>query len=258
MKKLTAIVLLFSAFVFSGCLDTVEELTIAKDGSGTYKTTMDMSGMFDMIEMMAAMDTSANSQLKKLSDKDIDSTFNLSSVMDTAAGVTEDQRQLYKGATMSLTMKQKDKVFKMAMNYPFKKLEDVQKIIELNASGKGVDIFNKGEKKQEIPPGMEDKGSMPSINNFFDITYKKGLIERRLNETKLEDLKKDEKYSQMKSAGDMLGSITYTSILHLPKPATKVEGAMVKLSDDKKTVTIKSTLADLFDNPKSLGFRIEY
>jgi hypothetical protein len=258
MKKLTALVLILSAFIFSGCLDTVEELTITKDGSGTYKTTMDMSGMFDMIEMMAAMDTSANSQLKELSGKDIDSTFSLRSIMDTVAGITEDQRQLYKDATMSLTMKQKDKLFKMVMNYPFKKMEDVQKIIELNAAGKGMDVFNKGGKKDENLPSMEDKGSMPSINNFFDITYKKGLVERKFNEAKLEDLKKDEKYSQMKSAGDMLGSITYTSIIHLPKPATKVEGTLVKLSDDKKTVTIKSTLADLFDNPKSLGFRIEY
>jgi len=133
MKKLTAVLLILSAFIFSGCLDTVEELTITKDGSGIYKTTMDMSGMFDMIEMMAAMDTSSNSQLKKLSEKDIDSTFNLRSIMDTTAGITEEQRQLYKDATMSLIMKQKDKVFKMAMNYPFKKLEDVQKIIERNA-----------------------------------------------------------------------------------------------------------------------------
>ncbi len=258
MKKLTALLLIFSAFIFSGCLDTVEELTITSNGSGTYKTTMDMSGMFDMIEMMAAMDTSANSQLKKLSEKDIDSTFSLKSVMDTATGITEDQRQLYKDATMSITMKQKDKVFRMAMNYPFNKLEDVQKIIELNASGKGVDVFNKGNKKEENLPEMDDKGGMPSINNFFDITYKKGLIERKVNESKLEELKNNDKYSQVKSAGDMLGSVTYTSILHLPKPVTKVEGTMVKLSDDKKTVTIKSTLSDLFENPKSLAFRIEY
>ena len=258
MKKLTALVLILSAFIFSGCLDTVEELTITKDGSGTYKTTMDMSGMFDMIEMMAAMDTSANSQLKELSGKDIDSTFSLRSIMDTVAGITEDQRQLYKDATMSLTMKQKEKLFKMVMNYPFKKMEDVQNIIELNATGKGMDVFNKSVRKDDNLPTTDEKGSMPSINNFFDITYKKGLVERKYNEVKIEELKKDEKYSMMKSAGGMMESITYTSILHLPKPATKVEGTMVKISDDKKTVTIKSTLSDLFDNPKSLGFRIEY
>jgi hypothetical protein len=62
----------------------------------------------------------------------------------------------------------------------------------------------------------------------------------------------------MKGAEDMMSSITYNTIIHLPKAAKKAEGKKIKLSTDKKTITIKSTLMDLFDDPKSLGFVIEY
>jgi hypothetical protein len=56
----------------------------------------------------------------------------------------------------------------------------------------------------------------------------------------------------------MMGAITFKTVIHLPKAATKAEGEKVALSADRTTVTIKSSLMDLFDNPKSLNFRVEY
>ena len=64
MKKLL-LLLLVSSICFWGCLNSEEDVTINADGSGVYQNTMDMSGMFDMMDMLAAMDTSQNSQLKK-------------------------------------------------------------------------------------------------------------------------------------------------------------------------------------------------
>jgi hypothetical protein len=128
----------------------------------------------------------------------------------------------------------------------------------LNNEGKGVDLLGKNKKDSQGMPGMESKGGFPSINNYYDVTIKKGLIERRVNEEKLAALKNDEQLKEMKGAEDMMSSITYNTIIHLPKAAKKAEGEKIKLSADKKTITIKSTLMDLFDDPKSLGFAIEY
>ncbi len=258
MKKIASLFIAVLAVTLSGCLDTVEELTIAKDGTGVYKSTMDMSSMFDMIEMMAAMDTSANSQLKKIAEKDIDSVLNMRSIIDTAANLTEEQKKLFQDASMSITMKQKDKVFKMGMTYPFKKLEDVQRIMQLNDAGKGVGLFGKNGNDNAALPGMDDKNGFPSVGNYYDMSLKPGLIERKLNEVKLEALKNDDKLKEMKNSEDMMSAITYSTIIHLPKPARKAEGEKLQLSADKKTVTIKSSLMDLFENPKALNFRIEY
>jgi len=257
MKKIASLFIFLAAFTLTGCIDTIEELTIRPDGTGIYNSTMDMGGMFDMIEMMAAMDTSANSQLKKLSDKDMDSVISMRSFTDTASNLTDDQKKLFQDAKMRITMKQKDKVFKMGMTYPFKKLEDVQKIIELNNGGKGVGMFGKGAKENMLGE-MDDKAGFPSLGNYYDMTIRNGLIERKINEEKLAALKNDDKLKEMKSAGDMMGSVTFNTVINLPKPASKVEGEKVKLSADKKTVTIKSSLMDLFETPKSLAFKIEY
>ena len=97
MKKHAFLLMAILTILLAGCLDTVEELDIAADGTGTYKTTMDMSGMFDMIEMMAAMDTSASGQLKKLSEKDMDSVLHLRSITDSAADLTEEQKKIVQG-----------------------------------------------------------------------------------------------------------------------------------------------------------------
>ena len=258
MRKITFLFLSLFAFALTGCLDTVEEITVNADGTGMYQTTMDMGGMFDMIEMMAAMDTSTNGQLKKLSEKDIDSVMSLRSFTDTSSTLTAEQKALFADATMHMTMKQKDKVFKIAMNHPFNNLADVQKIIELNSEGKGVDLLAKNKQDAQDMPATENKNSFPSVNNYYDVTIKNGLIERKVNEEKLAALKNNEQFNEMKGAGDIMSSITYNTIIHLPKAAKKAEGEKIKLSADKKTITIKSTLMDLFNDPKSLGFVIEY
>jgi hypothetical protein len=234
MKRIASFIIALTALVLTGCLDTVEELTIAQDGTGIYKSTLDMSGMFDMIEMMAAMDTSANSELKKLSDKDIDSVLHMREIADSASHFTQEQKELFRDATMSITMKQKDKLFKMGMTYPFKQLEDVQKIIELNEEGKGVGLFGKKGKNSNALPGSDEKGGVPSISKYYDMTIKNSLIERKVNEQKLEDLKNDDKLKDMKGAGDMMGAITFRTVIHLPKGAAKAEGEKVELSADKK------------------------
>ena len=120
MKKLL-LLLLVSSICLWGCLNSEEDVTINADGSGVYQNTMDMSGMFDMMDMLAAMDTSQNSQLKKVSDKDIDSSFSFKSFIDTVTSLTADEKRLFEKATMRMNINQKQKKFKMTMSYPLHK-----------------------------------------------------------------------------------------------------------------------------------------
>lgn len=58
--------------------------------------------------------------------------------------------------------------------------------------------------------------------------------------------------------GDMLEGIKFNTIIRLPRPAKKVSGSGVQLSADKKTLTLKGTMQDLFQNPEAFTYRIEY
>ena len=59
-----------SLFMFTGCIDFLEEITYHKDGSGTYQFTVDMSAMKSMLDGLGS-----NEEQEKDPMKDIDSKF---------------------------------------------------------------------------------------------------------------------------------------------------------------------------------------
>ena len=60
---------------------------------------------------------------------------------------------------------------------------------------------------------------------------------------------------QMSSMGS---PITANYVINLPRPAKKAEGKALKLSEDKKKVTISVTSDDFFETPSKFEYRIEY
>ena len=62
----------------------------------------------------------------------------------------------------------------------------------------------------------------------------------------------------MKQASDMGMGINYTTVFQLPRPVKKIDNPSAKLSEDKKTVTIKYNLGDIFDHPEQFSYNIDY
>jgi len=65
----------------------------------------------------------------------------------------------------------------------------------------------------------------------------------------------------MKSLQQMSGMgspVTVNYVVNLPRKAKKVEGKAVKLSDDKKKVTVSVTSDDFFNDPSKFEYRIAY
>lgn len=52
LKKPLNLIVFASLFVFAGCFELIEEMTLNNNGSGTYQITYDMSASKDMINMM--------------------------------------------------------------------------------------------------------------------------------------------------------------------------------------------------------------
>ena len=254
MKKLLLIICFVSTCLF-GCLSSEEDLIINSDGSGTYKTAVDLSGLFDMMQMMASMDTSENSELKKISDKNIDSVISFKSFIDTVSSLTKEEKKLFEKATVRIKMNQEEKNFKLTMTYPFNRMDDLQKLIELQQSDKVPNPL-----KQSMGDEMAATGDngLPSIDKIMNLTFKKGLIERKIDQEKLDNLKNNEQFKEAGQVEEMLETITFSSTFHLPKAAKNTRGEKLKLSDDKKTVTMNYNLLDLIKTPASLEFKVEY
>jgi hypothetical protein len=52
--------------------------------------------------------------------------------------------------------------------------------------------------------------------------------------------------------------ILCTTSIKLPRPAKKVSNPLIKLSDDKKTATMKYNLLELLETPDKFSYSIEY
>jgi hypothetical protein len=68
----------------------------------------------------------------------------------------------------------------------------------------------------------------------------------------------DEMMNQMKQMSAMGAPMKSNFIINLPRPAKTVEGKNLKLSDDKKKITIANELNDIFDDPSLFEFKVEY
>ena len=251
--------LLLSAIVcFVSCYEVNEEIVINENGGGTFTTKMDMGQMLDMIQAMAGEDEITKEGL----DKALDTTILMKSILESSKDMTSEQRELLRDGKVNLQMDMKQKLFKAQVDIPYKGYNDLQSLM----SGKGNSltglsqlfkgVFDKGEPSTTMDspkePGLED------MNSIFDVIIKDGLISKKINVSKHKAFIDKPEIAQLKqmSSGGM--EILYTTSIKLPRPVKKVESPLVKLSPDKKTVTLKYNLLELLDNPEKFSYTIEY
>lgn len=256
MKKLFLPILISTLLI--GCLETTEGIVINENGTGSYTMNIDMSGMFALMDMMKAEDSMVKSEIPE-DRKNFDSTVLFKSFIDTATDLTAQEKALLRNAVAHIKMNEKEKVFNIKMTYPFTKIDDVSKLIALNGSGKGSNAIQKIFKgKSGSQDGMDQNPNMPDFNEMYQMTYKDGLLERKIKPEKLKEFEEQLKTSTENGMDDMIASVKMNNIIKLPRPAKSVVGEKAKLSDDKKTVTINCTMKDILTNPKAIEYRIQY
>lgn len=251
--------LLLSAIIcFVGCYEVNEEITINDNGSGVFNTKMDMGQMLEMIQSMAGEEELAKEGL----DRVLDTTIFMKSMLDSAKDITADQKELLKDGKMNLQMNMKEKIFKAQVNIPFKGYKNLQSLMSGNGNSmsglsqlfKGV--FDKGQQQPALDspkePGLED------MNAIFDVVIKDGLISKKINAEKHKALVEKPEIAQMQQMASGGMEILYTTTIKLPRPAKKTENPLIKLSDDKKTVTLKYNLLDIFDHPEKFSYSVEF
>jgi hypothetical protein len=104
-------------------------------------------------------------------------------------------------------------------------------------------------------PNGPDMGDFAGI---FDVTVKNGLIEKKVNQEKYKALTERPEMAQMKQLTNSGMEILYTTTIKLPRPVKSSDNPIIKLSDDKKTVTMKYNLLELLDNPGKFVYKITY
>jgi hypothetical protein len=199
-------------------------------------------------------------------DRAIDTVINFASKMDSDKNLTAEQKALMKEGKMRLQLNMKEKLFKVDMNIPYKDFTTLQKLL----SGGGVtgaalsdvmkDVFsNDNDKKNDTIAEEKDMApNMDDFSNFYDVTVKKGLISRKVNADKFKALSEKPEMQQMEQLTNSGMEILYTTTIKLPRPVKNSDNPLFKLSDDKKTITMKYNMLEMLKTPEKFNYTIEY
>jgi hypothetical protein len=191
----------------------------------------------------------------------MDTTFSLENMTDSLGTITDEEKALVKKGKIGIQMNMPDDKFIIKMEFPFSDPAQINKLDKLSSRlmqetlKKQLGSAGKDSSMSDMPSG----GDIPngSIEDYFTTTYSKGVIEKKLNKEKYANVESDAGMKSLKEMAGM-GVGNSTLIINLPRPVKKADGKNVKLSDDKKKVTITSNAEDFFDDATEQEFRIEY
>jgi hypothetical protein len=234
MKKIIYTVSTLMILGLAGCFNVTDELFLEEKGNGTFQTTMDMSGMKDMINMLKTM------MPDSLKDKNegmeglgaLDSLETMWKELETIPGISDVKR-----------VKKEEMIFTVSFRFA-----------NIKALNEAMAARNK-----------KDSGYTAPKMDFF--TFKKGQF--ICNDTTMagigdamkgisgEEGKEDSSGMDLSMLKTMMGDMKSVTIYHMPGKITDYTNKNAKLSEDGKTITMEINLAES-DRVQTLQNDIKY
>jgi len=279
MKKTSWIAGLLMLVVFSGCFDTVDEFTIAENGSGTFVNSIDMGKMLGLLQTMGG----GNDEMKEFEKLKMDTVVYLKDIKDSLKNLNDAEKKIAATGKLRVQINAKENELNFTFTFPFSNTSEIASIQNILKKAKadviefimskltGEDSNKKDSNKEDgnKKKGMFDMGEDDadnkkpeetgvSLDQYYTTVYEKGKFSRKLNKEKYTQVADDKTLKTMQEMGQMGMSINMKTVINLPKPAKKAEGKGVKLSEDKKKITIEGTLDDFFEDGSYFEYNVEY
>ncbi|MGN6418302.1 MAG: hypothetical protein ACTHMC_12470 [Pseudobacter sp.] len=242
------------AFLIS-CYEVNEEVVINENGSGVYESRMDLSQLIELMQSFAGEEEMTKGGL----DKVYDTVISMQSFLDSADEATVKANGWMKDGKIAVKMNIKEKLFKINLNVPYQNLEQLQSLME----GQGAlmkdsftGLMNKGSK--EKAPKDSSEAVFQDIVSLYKVTLDKGLIKKELDAEKYRSLMERPQAGDVKQMANSGMEIIYTSSFKLPGSVKNVSNPLLKVSEDKRTVTVRYNLLDVINDPAKYAFTIEY
>ncbi|HEV7780066.1 MAG TPA: hypothetical protein VGO58_02315 [Chitinophagaceae bacterium] len=251
MRKLVLSVLTVCTLFLAGCFETTQEITLNEDGSGTISNTNDMGPLIALAKNMGAAD-----QMEKAGMTVIDSTVSMKEGADSIPNLTPEEREMVRKGTLTIKANLKEDKFMTNLSFPFNSPSQIPVYTKL--SGKIMAEVMKEKMSDNPAPGADQMPEASSFDDYYTLEFSNGELTRKVNKDKYAGVESDEYLKGIKEAATMGLTMKATYIINLPRPATKAEGKNVKLSENKKKVTISADIEDFFADASVLEFKIKY
>lgn len=211
MKKLLFIFL--PLFIFSSCVEIIDDLLVRKDGSGTLKLTVNLSSSKLKINSALALDSLNGVRVPKLSE--IDQKF---------AFYAEKLREKEGIKLVTTRLNSSDFIYGVTVEF-----SDVEKL------------------ESALKEVLSDVNSNWVNFNFNWISWENGVLSRnniQVPDSQVKKLKKEEVEDLKKG--------TYTSITRFQSPIEKYSNELAKVSENKLNIMIKSSAYSIIENTQLL------
>ncbi|MGK2864777.1 MAG: hypothetical protein ACSLE0_22795 [Chitinophagaceae bacterium] len=251
MQKLLGLLFLGGILGLTSC-ETTREISFNQDGSGVMVTTTDMSSLLGIAKM-------AGKDMNKEEAKSIDTTILLTNMVDSIPDLTSEEKELVKNGKLGLHMSMAEEKLITKLEFPFSNGGQISKLDQVSTKVMQDAMKKKAEEGGEDTPSIPDE-DMPkgSMDDYFVTTYKKGLVEKKHIPEKYATVSDDKSMQALKEMGGQGMPMNTIFIFNFPNPVKKATGKNIKLSPDKKKVTITNSIEDFFEDVSKLEFKIEY
>ncbi len=226
-KNLIAVACL--CLLLTGCLNITEEIFLEKNGSGRYVSTLDVSKMKEMLEMVKAF--APDSSVSK--DMDMSKLDSISDMLGDFSGIP--------GITDVKKEKKDENTYVVSFNF-----KDISALNEaMKRKNKKDSVVAKGDFFSFSPGRFAcNDTSLSGMNDMM-----KGMNAPADN---------DSVAMAMTMMKGMMGDMKYTSIYHLPGKVSSYSNKLSTLSEDGKTLTLVLNLFDESQLNKTLQNNIQY
>src|SRR4030095_8617293 len=138
MKKISWIASLLMLVVFSGCFDTVDEFTIAENGSGTFVNSLDMGKVLGLAKTMGG----GNDEMKDLDKLKTDTIVHLKDIKDSLKNLNEAEKKIAATGTLRIQVDAKEEKLNFTFTFPFSNASEIAPIQSILKKAKADVIDN--------------------------------------------------------------------------------------------------------------------
>lgn len=243
----------FIAFVIS-CYEVNEDIVINENGSGVYESRIDMSKLIELMQTFAGEEELTKNGM----DRAIDTVVTMKSILDSADDDARQKNAWMNDGKMFFKLNIKENVFNIKINIPYQTQQQLQSLME----GQGNLMKNsfsgmlKSAKKEATPDSTE--ATFQDLVSMYKVTLNNGLIKKEVDTVKFKQLMSRPQAADLKQMTAQGMEMLYTTSFKLPRPVKNSTNPLLKVSEDKRTVTLKYNLLDIVNDPNKYSFTIEY
>ena len=249
MRKTLALVAVVIVIVATSCVSIIEELTLNRDGSGTYTYKIDMSELIASGIMGQARQMSEEVPSDAL---EVDTVMYAYEMLEADGSLEDmDDPDFWK------------KVKLVSIISESRGLGEISFILDFDDMSE-IDYFAQNLGKlleSDETAGMLSSMGLTNSGMVSPLVYKKGLFGSSI--TRAKGKEKNEMADMLEEEGGdmvkmMLSGAEYITVYNLPGKVKKVSNDDAKVSNDGSTVTIKADLLDQMEGKADLSATIKF